>query len=167
MVYFYIWYDLGRITSPTSSINSEILYFSISGTTILLNSSLFLLVNLSYNFLEWSYIMESLSLATLNISKSTYLAFSRSLIFFSYSEIIILIASSSSWLYIFACILFSIFFALIPKRKVDKVWSKWVIVGLIHKIINVREFPPREDLSILVRDEFLYGTWLLINILFY
>jgi len=37
------------------------------------------------------------------------------------------------------------------------VYSSWFAAGVIHKMIAVLEFPPNDDLRILVNGEFLYG----------
>ena len=47
-----------------------------------------------------------------------------------------------------------------PNLRVDSVSSNYWTVGLMHRIMTVLELPPNDDLSILVSDEFLYGTWL-------
>lgn len=44
--------------------------------------------------------------------------------------------------------------------KVLKVSSKLLLAGLIHAIIQVNEFPPRESYRILVSLESLYGICL-------
>jgi hypothetical protein len=39
------------------------------------------------------------------------------------------------------------------------VYSVYLIEGVIHKIIAVLEFPPKEVFNILVKGEFLNGIW--------
>lgn len=62
-----------------------------------------------------------------------------------------------SWLLILGLILFYIIFALLPNLRVLIVYSYYVRVGVAHSIIAVRELPPKEDISIFVSGEFLYG----------
>lgn len=52
---------------------------------------------------------------------------------------------------------FSIFFAHLPNRRVDKEISKSCSDGEIFKINKVREFPPKLDRKIFVSGEFLKG----------
>lgn len=56
-----------------------------------------------------------------------------------------------------AFILLSIFFAHLPNLRVDNEISKSFNVGEMHIIRRVLELPPKLDLSILVKGEFLYG----------
>lgn len=58
-----------------------------------------------------------------------------------------------------ASILFSILLALYPNLRVLRVYSYWLRVGVAHRMMAVRELPPRDDLRILVRGELRYGIW--------
>jgi len=51
------------------------------------------------------------------------------------------------------------FLAFWPKRKVDVVYSTYRMEGVMHRIIAVRELPPRDVLRIFVSGEFLNGMW--------
>ena len=51
--------------------------------------------------------------------------------------------------------MFSIFFALSPNLNVPKVYSNYEIQGLMHKITQVLELPPKEERRIFVKGEFL------------
>lgn len=51
-------------------------------------------------------------------------------------------------------ILFSILFAHFPNRRVERLTSKSSLFGERQRMSSVLEWPPREDLRILVRGEF-------------
>ena len=59
----------------------------------------------------------------------------------------------------FVTTLFLIFLAFWPNLSVDVVYSICLIEGVMHKIIAVRELPPKLVFRILVRGEFLNGIW--------
>jgi len=46
-------------------------------------------------------------------------------------------------------------FAFYPNRSVERVYSIYKKLGVMHNTIAVRELPPSEDFKILVRGEFL------------
>ena len=48
----------------------------------------------------------------------------------------------------------SIFLALAPNLKVDKVYSIYEKQGFIHNNIDVLELPPKDDLKSLVKIQF-------------
>ena len=56
-----------------------------------------------------------------------------------------------------AATLFLIFFAFCPNLSVDCVYSSCFIEGVMHRIMAVRELPPRLVLRILVSGEFRKG----------
>ena len=58
---------------------------------------------------------------------------------------------------IFAATRQLIFLAFWPNRSVDTVCSTWCIEGVMHRIMAVRELPPRLVLRIFVSGEFRKG----------
>jgi hypothetical protein len=54
-----------------------------------------------------------------------------------------------------ATTVFLIIFAFYPNLRVLKVCSSWVALGVMQRTMAVREFPPSEDLRILVSGDFL------------
>ena len=84
---------------------------------------------------------------------SMFLLFSRLLIFRSKSEIRIRIASSLLFAMMFAYTRFSTLRALWPKRSVLSVCSNYERTGVMHRMTDVRLFPPSEERRILVSIE--------------
>lgn len=54
--------------------------------------------------------------------------------------------------------LFSILLAFRPNLRVWSEWSNCDLAGEMHRMMDVFVFPPSDDLSIFVKDVFLYGT---------
>lgn len=54
-----------------------------------------------------------------------------------------------------ADILFSIFLADWPNLNVDILFSNWEYTGVMARMTNVRELPPKDVFRILVSGEFL------------